>query len=250
MDFTRQKYRQLVQALQQSGLPFTLRHDVDKRPYHSLALAQIEAELGVKAVYYFRCLPCSNNSDVIRQIVALGHEIGYHYEDMSLCKGDHQAAMQHFEQWLTYFRQFYPVHRICMHGAPTSQYDGKDLWKHYNYRDYGVDYEPYFDEDYTTTFYLTDTGRCWDGYRVSVRDKVAQQEEWNSRGLTFHSTDDIIRWLTNSPLQRFAGSSLSSVLITTHPQRWCSSPVEWCQELCTQSIKNIIKRIIIWVKKS
>jgi len=258
MDFTRTKYRQLVLALQKSGIPFTLRHDVDKRPYHSLALAQIEAELGVQAVYYFRCVPCSNDPDVIRQIVALGHEIGYHYEDMSLCQGDPAAAIQHFEQWLTYFRQFYPVHRICMHGAPTSQFDGKDLWKHYDYHDFGVDYEPYFDEDFNKTFYLTDTGRRWDGYRVSVRDKVPQQDTWTRQGLTFHTTDQIIAFLLAQRSTRPSGRSTSasvqlaqrSILITTHPQRWCSSPLQWTQELLTQSFKNIIKYLLICLRKS
>ncbi|MCQ2348790.1 MAG: hypothetical protein MJZ65_06385 [Paludibacteraceae bacterium] len=249
MDFTRRKYRELLVALQRSGLSFHLRHDVDKRPQHSLALAQIEHELGVQAVYYFRCVDESNDPEVIRQIAALGHEIGYHYEDMSLCDGNAEQAIQHFEKWLGYFRQFYPVHRICMHGAPTSQYDGKDLWKHYDYRDYGIDYEPYFDEDYTKTFYLTDTGRCWDGYKVSVRDKVSEQEKWNQAGLVFHSTDDIIRWLQQpNPLEK-SGLPLQSILITTHPQRWTESKVEWWQEKLTQSLKNLIKRILIWLRK-
>jgi len=244
MDFTRKKYKQLVEALLKSGVPFTLRHDVDKRPSHSLALAQIEAELGVKTVYYFRCVPCSNDPEIIRQIVALGHEIGYHYEDMSLCHGNPEKAIEHFQHWLNYFREFYPVHRICMHGAPTSQYDGKDLWKYYDYHSYGIDYEPYFDEDYTKTFYLTDTGRRWDGYKVSVRDKVPEQEEWNRQGLSFHTTDQIIHWLTChlSPITYH-------LLITTHPQRWCDSKAEWLQEFIAQSVKNIIKHILIWVRK-
>lgn len=248
-DFTRNQYRMLVQALQASGVTFQLRHDVDKRPQHSLALAQIEHELGVQAVYYFRCVPCSNDPDVIRQIAALGHEIGYHYEDMSLCNGNAEQAIQHFEKWLGYFRQFYPVHRICMHGAPTSQYDGKDLWKHYDYHNYGIDYEPYFDEDFDKTLYLTDTGRRWDGYKVSVRDKVPQQEEWNSMGLTFHTTNDIIRWLPNAK-NSLTDAHLHAILITTHPQRWTDNPIEWMQEKLEQSLKNIIKRILIWVRKS
>ncbi len=243
MDFTRRKYRELLTALQASGIEYVLRHDVDKRPYHSLALAQIEAEIGVKAVYYFRCVPCSNDAEVIRQIVGLGHEIGYHYEDMSICNGNAEEAIRHFEQWLTYFRQFYPVHRICMHGAPTSKFDGKDLWKTYNYKDYGVDYEPYFDEDFDKTFYLTDTGRCWDGYKVSVRDKVPQQEQWCKRGLTFHTTDEIIQWLQK-------GASVSRVMLTTHPQRWTDSPIEWIEEKIIQTMKNTIKRGLIWLRKS
>lgn len=254
MDFTRKQYRSLILALQASGIPFTLRHDVDKRPYHSLAIAQIEAELGVHAVYYFRCVPCSNNPHVIKAIVNLGHEIGYHYEDMSIAHGNPNKAIQHFQHWLQYFRQFYPVHRICMHGAPTSQYDGRDLWKTYNYHDYGIDYEPYFDEDFNTTLYLTDTGRRWDGYKVSVRDKVPQQEQWNQQGLSFHSTTDIISWLSTihqTPYTKHQTPyTIHHILITTHPQRWTDKPFEWLLEYTQQSIKNILKRILICLRKS
>ena len=47
--------------------------------------------------------------EIIRAIAALGHEIGYHYEDMSLCGGDIDAAWSHFLTWLDYFRQYYAV---------------------------------------------------------------------------------------------------------------------------------------------
>jgi|ERR1035437_5345325 hypothetical protein len=55
-----------------------------------------------------------------------------------------------------------------MHGSPLSKYDSKDLWKKYNYRDYKIIGEPYFDVDFNKVFYLTDTGRRWDGEKVSV----------------------------------------------------------------------------------
>lgn len=247
-DFTRQTYRALLQALKQSGIDYVLRHDVDKRPRHSLAFAQIEREEGVQAVYYFRCVPESNDPAVIEQIAALGHEIGYHYEDMSLCHGDTQAAIRHFEQWLTYFRKFYPVHRICMHGAPTSQYDGRDLWKTYDYHAYGVDYEPYFDEDFQTTFYLTDTGRRWDGFRTSVRDKVPQQKIWCRQGLVFHTTYDIIAWLQSGQWQSGA-APVQRIMLTTHPQRWTDNMGEWLQEKFIQTVKNAIKMVLICVRK-
>ncbi len=50
--------------------------------------------------------------------------------------------------------------------------DNRDLWKRYDYRDFGIIAEPYFDLDFDEVFYLTDTGRRWDGHKVSVRDKV------------------------------------------------------------------------------
>ena len=63
-----------------------------------------------------------------------------------------------------------------MHGSSLSKYDNKLLWKYYNYRKSGIIGEPYFDIDFNEVFYLTDTGRRWDGDRVSVRDKVESKK--------------------------------------------------------------------------
>ena len=268
-DFTLYQYRHLLESLLQQGYQFLtfeqyceqkssphrpiasspdspkyilLRHDVDLKAANSLATAQIEHELGICATYYFRVVPQSNQPDIIRAIAALGHEIGYHYEDMALMQGDTEKAYAHFQQQLNYFRQFYPVRTICMHGAPTSQWDGKELWKHYDYRDLGIIGEPYFDIDFSQMFYLTDTGRCWDGYKVSVRDKIpVYQDQWNAQGLVYHATNDIIHAAGQ-------GSLPPRIMITTHPQRWTDRPLAWLKELLVQNAKNIIKRLFL-VKK-
>ena len=260
VDFSLDIYRTLLETLQAKGYELIsfadymansqkpiansrfviLRHDVDAKPLNSLRTAQIEHALGAKATYYFRCGKESNNPEIIRAIVKLGHEIGYHYEDMSLCSGDPVKAYDHFKTWLDYFRQYYAVETICMHGAPTSQYDSKDLWKHYNYKDLDILGEPYFDTDFSDVFYLTDTGRCWDGYKVSVRDKIpGYQEEWTKAGLTWHTTPQLIRAIEADQLPKH-------VMMTTHPQRWTNDPKAWYLELVTQSTKNIIKRL--WIK--
>lgn len=269
IDFTLRKYRELLLALQKKGYKFItfeqyceqkqlvlsphhliasspkwiiLRHDVDLKAPNSLATAQIEHELGINASYYFRVVPQSNQPEVIRAIAALGHEIGYHYEDMALADGDVDAAYVHFQKQLAYFRSFYPVRTICMHGAPTSKWDGKDLWKKYDYRALGVIGEPYFDVDFGQVFYLTDTGRCWDGYKVSVRDKIPKyQDEWVKSGLVYHRTNDII-------CAAESGTLPACIMITTHPQRWTDKRVEWVREIFTQTIKNILKRILIKIK--
>ena len=281
IDFTLRKYRQLLLTLQQQGYQFLtfeqycvykgetvnngenrlesyrltpspvnpitdkfiiLRHDVDLKAANSLATAQIEQELGIQASYYFRVVPQSNQPDIIRAIAHLGHEIGYHYEDMAICQGNHQQAYEHFLKQLAYFRQFYPVRTICMHGAPTSQWDGKELWKQYNYHDLDIIGEPYFDVDFSQLFYLTDTGRSWDGYKVSVRDKIpVYQDQWIARGLVYHTTQEII-----SAAEQ--GSLPHRIMITTHPQRWTDQPLVWTKELVLQSLKNIVKRLF-FVKK-
>lgn len=260
MDFTLSKYQQLLVALQQQGYQFItfeqycdkvvkgevlpaqyiiMRHDVEAVPENSLVFAQIEHELGIRASYYFRVVPASNQPEYIQQIAALGHEIGYHYEDMAICQGNVEHAYAHFQQQLQYFRRFYPVRTICMHGAPTSKWDGKELWKHYDYHALGIIGEPYFDVDFSQMFYLTDTGRCWDGYKVSVRDKIpVYQDEWVKQGLVYHTTDDVIRAAEQGTLP-------ARIMITTHPQRWTNNILAWSKELLMQSLKNIVKRLLI-----
>ena len=247
MDFTLIKYQELLVALKKSGVSFRLRHDVDMLPQKSLQTAQIENALGLSATYYFRMVPESYNVDVIKSISRLGHEIGYHYESLTTCNGDMEAAYNDFCKNLEELRKLVPISSICMHGSPRSKWDSRDLWNHYDYHVLGIDYEPYFDTDFATTLYLTDTGRRWDGYHVSVRDKIPVfQEQWESQGLVFHSTDDIIHQLNNveSPLCR----SKYSLLITTHPQRWNPFGIGYIKEYCFQSLKNMVKRFLVWSK--
>ena len=85
-------------------------------------------------------------------------------------------AIKSFERNLEKLRKLYPVKTVCMHGSPLSKWDNRDLWKRYDYRDYGIIAEPYFDIDFDEVLYLTDTGRRWDGDRVSVRDKIVKTE--------------------------------------------------------------------------
>lgn len=254
-DFSLDIYRTLLETLQAKGYELIsykdyfakkrpekfviLRHDVDAKPYNSLKTAQIEHTLGAKATYYFRVGKESNEPEVIRSIAQLGHEVGYHYEDMSLCNGDADQSWSHFQTWLDYFRQYYAVETICMHGAPTSKWDGKDLWKKYDYRTVGIIGEPYMDTDFSDVFYLTDTGRCWDGYKVSVRDKIPQfQDEWTAKGLVWHTTPELLKGIENNLLP-------DHVMITTHPQRWTNNTGEWYKEMILQNAKNIVKRIIV-----
>ena len=221
-----------------------LRHDVDAKPQNSLKTAQIEKSLGAKATYYFRIGKESNDPEVIRAIAALGHEIGYHYEDMSLCDGDVDEAWSHFKTWLDYFRQYYAVETICMHGAPTSKWDGKDLWKKFDYKSLGILGEPYLDTDFSDVFYLTDTGRCWDGYKVSVRDKIpGYQDEWTKKGLNWHTTAELIGAIEKDQVP-------AHVMITTHPQRWTNNRGAWYKEWILQNMKNILKRILLWKTKN
>ena len=98
-DFSVQCYRQLLESIKNRSYCFkafheyiaspisekliVLRHDVDKLPQNSLVIAKLENEIGIKGSYYFRTVPESWDENIIKEISDFGHEIGYHYENLS-----------------------------------------------------------------------------------------------------------------------------------------------------------------------
>ncbi len=247
-DFTISIYQSLLSTLKEKGYAFQtfsqylkdpaervimLRHDVDDRKENSLAFAKIQADLGIVGTYYFRMVPQSFDPETVKAISAMGHEIGYHYEDMDFAAGDPEKAIRLFEKHLFTLRELVPVETICMHGSPRSPYDNRDIWQYTDYRTYGIIGEPYLDLDFGRVFYLTDTGRRWDGHRVSIRDKTA-----NPHGLSFHSTLEIIEAIRSGKLPPV-------VMMNFHPQRWTEDPVLWIREWISQKAKNQAKYILI-----
>ena len=262
LDFTIIRYTQLITALQKQGFSFQtsnefiklpkekvvlLRHDVDLKPENSLRTAQIEKNFGIKGSYYFRIVPCSWDEEIMSQIAMLDHEIGYHYETMDTvsrkwkvkrekCNSEQliDKAYAEFCENLEKFRKIYPVKTICMHGSPLSKYDNRDIWKKYDYKKLDLIGEPFFDIDFNNVLYLTDTGRRWDGIKVSIRDKVLQtplQEKYH-----FKTTTDIINNIYTLPYQ---------IMINVHPQRWNNHFLPWTKELVMQNLKNVVKRILV-----
>ncbi len=251
-DFTVNAYNELLDALILSGYEFQtfkeylrgpldkvviLRHDVDKKPGNSLRFAEIEHDRGLEGSYFFRVVPESLQVDKLLAISKLGHEIGYHYEDMDPAKGDPEKAIKSFVQNLEKLRKLAPIDTICMHGSPLSKYDNKELWRHFDYRDYCIIGEPYFDVDYSKVFYITDTGRKWNNRDASIRDKVDGAFE-----IEVKSTEHFIELIK-------AGKMPEQMMINTHPQRWNDDLLPWVVELVGQSVKNQIKKIVSRRKK-
>jgi hypothetical protein len=288
LDFTLKKHESLIETLQKQGFSFQkvtdfiknpekkviiLRHDVDKLPENSLTFARKEKAAGVLGTYYFRTVPESLDPTIIKEIASLGHEIGYHYEDVNLAFLSKKAkwkfqnknetdfekelvdtAIIGFEKNLNTMRAIVPVETICMHGRPMSRWDSRLLWKYYDYHEFGITAEPYFDVDFNRVYYLTDTGRRWDGSYFNIRDKVnnykvqraiTKNEEFRNApspslplSYSFHSTFDIIKAAENNSLP-------DKIMLTFHPQRWTDRPLPWIKELIWQNLKNIVKYFII-----
>ena len=214
-----------------------LRHDIDLLPQNALIIAQIENYFGINGSYYFRATPNSWDDNIVKEISKMGHEVGYHYETMDTANGDIDLAWKQFVAHLNNMKKITDIHTICMHGSPRSKFDNKDLWGKYDYKKLGIIGEPYYDIDFNKIFYLTDTGRRWDGWKVSIRDKVAQQNDWVKKGLTYNSTYDIMKAIQRKDLP-------DKIMFTFHPQRWHSNILYWLKELLFQNIKNIIKKLL------
>lgn len=251
-DFTFQKYGDMLRALKSTGYEFqtfedfinnpakkvvVLRHDVDRRAAHSLPMSKKELEVGAKATYFFRIVPESNKKEVIEQIVVDGHELGYHYEDLGMSKGDYDVAYKNYLKNLEYFRQYYPVTTICMHGSPANRIDNRSIWDKFDYKQDGIIAEPYFDVDFDELFYFTDASRSWNNVKVSVRDKVKTKFDFD-----IHSADKFIEKLLEGELP-------DKIMINTHPHNWSNFGPLWFFILFWQGFKNIIKAILIKVRE-
>ena len=273
-DFTISVFKQLIKVFQENGYEFStvrdfhmsskiksiiLRHDIDRLPENALNLAHTEHDFGVHGTYYFRVVPESFNKNIIKRIANMGHEIGYHYEDVSLMarkikkikdeKTLIDTAIKSFELNLQKIREVAPVDTICMHGSPLSKWDNRAIWKYYSYALFDVVKEPYFDIDFSKVLYLTDTGRRWNGDNVNVRDKEIilhpdkhEQNPFLSENYNYSSTFKIISAINKNFLP-------TSIMLTVHPQRWTNSKLFWTEELIAQNLKNSIKYLLIHLSK-
>lgn len=227
------KYNEYLKNKDKFEKVIILKHDIDKRPYYALSKAEIEKDLHVTASYYFRIKAKSFNEKVIKAISKLGHEIGYHYEELTSSKGDYELAIKMFKANIEKFRQIYPVETICMHGSPLSKWDNSLLWNRFDYRNFGILADPMLDINFNIFFYLTDTGMKWNAFNVSIRDKVKTKTDY-----IYNSTFDLIKAIQE-------GKFPHKVLINTHPQRWSDSAFNRLHEYGLQVLKNFIKKQII-----
>lgn len=221
-----QTFEDFIRAPKQKVI--ILRHDVDERPRNALKMAEAEHSSNITATYYFRIVRISNNPEIIRRIAEMGHEVGYHYEDLSLANGNMKVALESFRQNLEYFRQFYPVATVCQHGSSFSKFDNKSIWKKQSLEDFQLTGEPYLSVDYSKVFYISDTARRWDGMKYSVRDKVP--DHFNLR---FRKTKELIQLIKTG---RYPDVSV----IQCHTL-WTDNLAEWYWLQFREFVRNRLK---------
>lgn len=248
-DFTLTKFRKLCSAVAQSYPTLTLteyfsgkelparfaimRHDVDRRASSSLNTARIEQELGIRTTYYFRMNSSVFRPELIKEIKGMGHEVGYHYEVLGKAKGDHRKAIELFEDELSEFRKVCDVKTICMHGNPLSKFGDRDLWKVYDFRDFGIIGEAYLSSGKDVA-YFSDTGRSWNS-KNNMRDFMPGRGVESSAS----NTDEMIELINSNVINR--------LYILTHPERW-GNGIDWCFNYMMDCTLNTGKKMLMAVR--
>lgn len=215
-----------------------LRHDVDRFPSKSYSMSKFEKSLGVRSTYYFRV---SNGGRFPERFVSLisqmGHEIGYHYEDLSFCSGNRDAALERFCVNLQSLRKIAPCSTVSMHGAPLSKYNNQDLLRYENIIDCGLIGDAVSSVHKYNPYYMTDTGGRWLSEQTNLRDRVGK--EWPRHAVP---SDDNFQFI------EFIKITKDPLYISTHPERWSQSHLGCGIAKGIDAISNSAKLILKYLR--
>lgn len=239
-DFTLDHYEQLLDSALESGYTFytlqdyltrsdicsphiVIRHDVDRRVQTALAMAHVEAERNISTTYYFRTSTFS--PEIVQETEQLGHEVGYHYEDLVKTQGDFEEAHERFTQNLERFREYGEVQTICPHGSPLSSHHNLDMWQQeYDFESYGLIGDPYIsvntsNNDPEKPSYVSDTGRYWQSPATTKRNIL--------------TTDELIEGIRSN--------QYDDMHFLVHPGRWSRNPLEHIRCLAWDAVAELGK---------
>jgi hypothetical protein len=252
-DFTLDAYGELLAAMQQrfngavgifqwhagrATAGCVIRHDVDRRPANAVRMAQLEHDRGVHTTYYFRVVGEAFDLRAMERVASLGHEVGYHYEDLSLARGDMALALESFGRHLQTLRKHLDVRTAAMHGSPLSRFNNLDMWKSATLEQFGLVAEAFLTVDYRRVPYFTDTGRDWSGHGANLRDRpptaaLPPPDIRTTAALAAH-------------VRRSADHALA---ISAHPERWDNAVLPWMRQLAKDHLANGVKRGLRLVRR-
>lgn len=247
IDFYLPKYKELINSIISGGIPvytveqwlknkvengILLRHDVDRFSENVYQMAKLEYDHGINSTYYFRIKKSVFNPELIKNVYNLGHEIGYHYEDLATTGGNYKEAIKLFQSNLEKIRSIVPVNTIAMHGKALSSYNSLDLWNNYNWENYSLKGEAFLSIDYTNMYYFTDTGRNWDPSLNNLRDKVDN----SFKSQKIKNTNDLITFIHQNKQKKIA--------LVIHPERWPHNYGNYIKSFLADSFFNTIKKTL------
>ncbi len=247
-DFTQTAYADLLDAALESGYSFLtvreylqretlperfviVRHDVDRKPKNALSQGRLEAVRDISTSYYVRTAESAFDPVVITRLDELGHEVGYHYEDLDRADGDVAASRRSFETNLARVRRLVPVDTVCMHGNPLTPHDNRDMWDEPpDFGRYDLLGEAYLSMDFDDVTYFSDTGRTWRDGILKVKDHTMGEGD---KRVSADSTRDLISVLRDGSIDR--------ACLLVHPERWTNSYPEFVTQRTKDAAINAAK---------
>jgi hypothetical protein len=210
-----------------------VRHDVDRWPAQAIRMAELEREVSVRSTYYFRCdargqFPVT----ACQRINALGHEIGYHYEDLSRHRGDLEQARLHFARNLATLRTIAPCSTVSMHGSPLSREDNRQLLGEKELRNAQLLGDASVSLHSHQPIYFTDAGGAWNDARVNFRDRIGEMPS----GVNPLDSTSLLSFLAAHP-QR-------PVYFNLHPERWSATPLQFALSNVLDGGARAIKAVL------
>lgn len=238
-----------------NGKYVAIRHDVDYFPDRAKAIAAIEAERRITTTYYIRRRFFDSDPDTVRTIAGLGHQIGYHYEEVDT----HQKApnLQVGRDAVGFFigslldidRLGFHIRSICAHGNPLSDVDNREVVQLLRDKEF-LDHLAFtFDHEEIRTkiterligdaslditgddfdLYIPDTGRF--NPRYNRKDRI---DGCAIAGLS--SLADLDALLRQDNHRR--------IYMNMHPDRWSGDMVTWLFDWGLDTAKNFVKRLM------
>ena len=115
-----------------------LRHDIDFSLKHALTIAELESSLGIKSTYFllfsspFYNILDSENIEIAKKLISLGHEVGLHYDVNVFLQGNAKDPNPLFHAQIEMLSVLIdmPVTSIAMHNPSIS---GEDLFRNTEY---------------------------------------------------------------------------------------------------------------------
>lgn len=258
IDFSQNKYKQFCSAIIDSGYKdntlseilqnkqislqdkiIVIRHDVDHFPKFALEMANIEHSFGIHTSYYFKA-PFNKNNKIIRAIAKLEHEIGLHYECLDKTKGNFQRAGNMLKKELDSLRIITNTATVSMHGNPFSQFDNRDIWKYFLFKQFKLIGEAYLSMDFEKILYYSDTGRTWQDGKFNIKDYIPKSKLCTVKPV-LKTTDDLIKLINCDD---------RNIYLLIHPSRWSGTIQEWIFSYGSDFFINRIKLIynFLWKK--
>ena len=180
--------KQACKNLDDLKKPFVIiKHDVEDKLEKALKVSKIENSLGITATYYVHSffLRSLKNVAILKEIVSLGHEVGYHYDVLDNNDGDKKKAVSEFGDALSCFSDNgLAISTVCPHGNPLKKRVGyssnKDFFLDIEIRkqfahivDVYLTFPDMLDPDY---LYITDAQYSY-FYRDAKTTKTDETEE-------------------------------------------------------------------------